>query len=87
MGPAPAADSTGQCNTITVSDGIIGKISAASAEQGAGIKEINRAVTQMDACTQQNAVLVEEATAAAQSLDDQVNALWLLIGKFRSAGD
>ncbi|CAH2919551.1 MAG: Methyl-accepting chemotaxis sensor/transducer protein [uncultured Paraburkholderia sp.] len=43
---------------------IMGEISVASSEQSAGIEEINLAVTQMDAGTQQNAVLVEQATAA-----------------------
>jgi methyl-accepting chemotaxis protein len=62
---------------------IICEISAASSEQSAGIEEINLAVTQMDAGTQQNAALVEEATAAAQSLDDQAKALKRLVGKFR----
>ncbi|MFC5427233.1 methyl-accepting chemotaxis protein [Paraburkholderia denitrificans] len=64
---------------------IIGEISAASHEQRAGIEEISRAVTQMDAGTQQNAALVEEATAAAQSLDDQAKTLKRLVGKFRLA--
>lgn len=61
---------------------IMGEISAASAEQSSGIEEINHAVTQMDAGTQQNAALVEQAAAAAQSLDDQAHALKLLVGKF-----
>ncbi len=61
---------------------IMGEISAASAEQSSGIEEINHAVTQMDAGTQQNAALVEEAAAAAQSLDDQARALKQLVGKF-----
>jgi methyl-accepting chemotaxis protein len=64
---------------------IMGEISAASAEQSSGIEEINLAVTQMDAGTQQNAALVEEATAAAQSLDDQARALKRLVGKFQLA--
>jgi methyl-accepting chemotaxis protein len=64
---------------------IIGEISAASREQRSGIEEISRAVTQMDAGTQQNAALVEEATAAAQSLDDQAKVLKRLVGKFRLA--
>jgi methyl-accepting chemotaxis protein len=62
---------------------IIGEISAASREQRSGIEEISRAVTQMDAGTQQNAALVEEATAAAQSLDDQAKVLKRLVGKFQ----
>ncbi|HVW51037.1 MAG TPA: methyl-accepting chemotaxis protein [Trinickia sp.] len=67
---------------------IMGEISAASSEQSAGIEEVNRAVTQMDAGTQQNAALVEEATAAARSLEDQAQALKRLVGKFklRAAG-
>ncbi|AME26867.1 methyl-accepting chemotaxis protein [Burkholderia sp. PAMC 26561] len=62
---------------------IMEEISAASAEQSSGLEEINHAVTQMDAGTQQNAALVEQATAAAQSLDDQAHALKHLVGKFQ----
>jgi methyl-accepting chemotaxis protein len=62
---------------------IMGEISAASAEQSSGIEEINLAVTQMDAGTQQNAALVEQATAAARSLDDQARGLKVMVGKFR----
>ncbi|WP_407945851.1 methyl-accepting chemotaxis protein [Paraburkholderia metrosideri] len=62
---------------------IMGEISAASSEQSAGIEEINLAVTQMDSGTQQNAALVEEATAAARSLDDQAKGLKVVVGKFR----
>ncbi|WP_232441217.1 methyl-accepting chemotaxis protein, partial [Burkholderia ubonensis] len=62
---------------------IIGEISAASSEQSAGIDEIGRAVTQMDAGTQQNAALVEQAAAAARALDDQAQALKALVGRFR----
>jgi methyl-accepting chemotaxis protein len=62
---------------------IMGEISAASAEQSSGIEEINLAVTQMDAGTQQNAALVEQATAAARSLDDQARALKVMVGRFR----
>jgi methyl-accepting chemotaxis protein len=54
---------------------IISEISAASAEQASGIEQVNQAVTQMDQMTQQNAALVEEAAAAAQSLRDQATAL------------
>src|SRR5476649_883444 len=66
---------------------IMGEISAASAEQSSGIEEINLAVTQMDAGTQQNAALVEQAAAAAQSLDDQAHALKQLVGKFQLDDD
>jgi methyl-accepting chemotaxis protein len=62
---------------------IMGEISAASSEQSAGIEAINLAVTQMDSGTQQNAALVEQATAAARSLDDQARGLKAMVGKFR----
>ncbi|NEL42356.1 MAG: methyl-accepting chemotaxis protein, partial [Xanthomonas perforans] len=44
---------------------IMGEIAAASQEQSAGIEQVNLTITQMDEATQQNAALVEEATAAA----------------------
>ncbi|GAB3432707.1 methyl-accepting chemotaxis protein [Massilia solisilvae] len=50
---------------------IIERISAASTEQADGIAEVNRAVGQMDDMTQQNAALVEQAAAAAESLHEQ----------------
>jgi methyl-accepting chemotaxis protein len=50
---------------------IIERISAASAEQAQGISEVNAAVGQIDDVTQQNAALVEQAAAAAESLQDQ----------------
>ena len=53
-----------------VSD-IIGEITAASGEQSDGIGQVNDAVNQLDQMTQQNAALVEESSAAAQSLKDQ----------------
>ncbi|KGC03028.1 hypothetical protein DM81_3392 [Burkholderia multivorans] len=66
---------------------IIGEIAAASDEQSAGIDEIGRAVTQMDAGTQQNAALVEQAAAAARALDEQAQSLKTLVGRFRLAAD
>ncbi|MEW7850838.1 methyl-accepting chemotaxis protein [Massilia aurea] len=50
---------------------IMGEITAASQEQESGIEQINQAITEMDAVTQQNAALVEEAAAAAESLKEQ----------------
>jgi methyl-accepting chemotaxis protein len=47
---------------------IMAEISAASAEQSSGIEQVNQAITQMDQVTQQNAALVEEATAASQAI-------------------
>ncbi|RQS26131.1 methyl-accepting chemotaxis protein [Burkholderia sp. Bp8992] len=54
---------------------IMGEIAAASEEQSGGIDQVARAVAQMDEVTQQNAALVEEAAAAAQSLDEQAGRL------------
>jgi methyl-accepting chemotaxis protein len=55
--------------------GIMSEIAAASTEQSSGIEEINKAVVQIDATTQQNAALVEEAMRTAASLQDQAVAL------------
>ncbi len=54
---------------------IMGEISAASQEQSAGIEQVNLTVTQMDEATQQNAALVEEATAAARTMEAQAGQL------------
>jgi methyl-accepting chemotaxis protein len=65
-----------------VSD-IIGEIAAASSEQSAGIDQINAAVTNMDETTQQNAALVEQAAAAAESLLHQANSLNEAVNVFK----
>ncbi|MFS2117465.1 methyl-accepting chemotaxis protein, partial [Herbaspirillum frisingense] len=65
---------------------IVGEISSASQEQSAGIAEVGRAITQMDEGTQQNAALVEQAAAAAQSLQDQAATLAGLVGGFHIDG-
>ncbi len=65
--------------------GIMGEISHASREQSQGIEEVNRAVTSMDEVTQQNAALVEEAAAAAESLRQQAQALRGAVDVFRLA--
>ncbi|MGG7607011.1 methyl-accepting chemotaxis protein [Massilia sp. BKSP1R2A-1] len=65
-----------------VSD-IVAEISAASTEQSAGIGQVNQAIVQMDGVTQQNAALVEEAAAAAESLQEQAATLVALVGEFR----
>ena len=54
---------------------IMSEIAAASAEQATGIEEVNKAIVQMDEMTQQNAALVEEAAAAAESLQQQAGQL------------
>ncbi|SHG48289.1 methyl-accepting chemotaxis sensory transducer with Pas/Pac sensor [Hydrocarboniphaga daqingensis] len=54
---------------------IMAEIAAASQEQSQGIEQVNRAVTQLDEVTQQNAALVEEASSAARSLEEQTVGL------------
>ena len=62
---------------------IMGEITAASQEQTSGIEQINRAVNEMDMVTQQNAALVEESTAAAQSMQQQTRDLSQRLSVFR----
>jgi methyl-accepting chemotaxis protein len=62
---------------------VIAGITIASDEQSTGIDQVNIAVGQMDQVTQQNAALVEQAAAAAESLQDQANRLRELVGVFR----
>lgn len=62
---------------------IMEEISAASTEQAGGIEQVNAAVMQIDQVTQQNAALVEEAAAAAASLDDQSKRLHDAVAVFR----
>ena len=64
-----------------VSD-IVAEIAAASREQSSGIDQVGRAIMQMDELTQQNAALVEEATAASQSLADQSRDLNHLMARY-----
>ncbi len=54
---------------------IMSEISSASAEQTTGIEQVNKAIGQMDDVTQQNAALVEQAAAAAETLEDQARSL------------
>jgi len=65
---------------------MISEISAASTEQSQGIGQVNVAVSQLDQMTQQNAALVEESAAAAESLKDQAVRLSGIIGSFRLNG-
>jgi methyl-accepting chemotaxis protein len=65
-----------------VSD-IVAEIAAASREQSSGIEQVNRAVMQMDELTQQNAALVEEATAASQAMAEQVRGLNQMLDRYR----
>ena len=66
---------------------IMGEIANASHEQSAGIEQVNQAISQMDQVTQQNAALVEEAAAAASSLQDRAVELVDVVAVFRLRGD
>jgi methyl-accepting chemotaxis protein len=62
---------------------LMAEISASAAEQHTGIEQVNQAVMQMDEVTQQNAALVEEASAAAQSMAAQSSSLKEIMATFR----
>ncbi|MBV8122798.1 MAG: HAMP domain-containing protein, partial [Paucibacter sp.] len=62
---------------------IVNEIAHASAEQNGGIQEVNLAITHIDEGTQQNAALVEQAAAAAKSLQDEAHRLSTLVGGFK----
>ncbi|WP_229260511.1 methyl-accepting chemotaxis protein [Duganella alba] len=62
---------------------IMSEIANASQEQSAGIAQVNQSIIEMDSMTQQNAALVEEAAAAAQSLQDQAGELSRVVSIFK----
>jgi len=66
---------------------IMQEISAASQEQARGIDQVNQAIGQMDATTQQNAALVEEAAAASASLESQAEGLARAVAIFKLRAD
>ncbi len=66
---------------------IMAEISTASSEQTTGIGQVNDAIVEMDNVTQQNAALVEKATAAAQSLQDQAAHLEQVVSVFKLEQD
>jgi methyl-accepting chemotaxis protein len=68
-----------------VSD-IIGEISAAAREQSSGLGQVNAAVADLDRMTQQNAALVEQSAAAAESLKEQAKRLAHIVATFRLSG-
>jgi methyl-accepting chemotaxis protein len=65
---------------------IVAEIAAASREQSTGIEQVNRAMTQMEEATQQNAALVEQAAASSESIVEQVRALHGTVARY-SAGE
>lgn len=70
-------DSVGKVTSIMVD------ITAASREQSSGIEQVNRAIMQIDQVTQQNAALVEEAAAAARSMQEQSFRLERTVSAFK----
>jgi methyl-accepting chemotaxis protein-2 (aspartate sensor receptor) len=70
-------------NSVQRVSDIIGEITAASFEQSDGIGEVNTSVNQLDQMTQQNAALVEQSAAAAESLKDQAQRLAQAVSVFR----
>ena len=71
-------------NSIQKVTEVMSEIAAASIQQNAGIDQVHQAVTQMDCVTQQNAALVEEAAAAAESLEEQIRSLAGEIAHFKT---
>jgi methyl-accepting chemotaxis protein len=62
---------------------VMAEIASSSREQASGIDQVNKAITMMDEVTQQNAALVEEASAAAQALSEQAGKLSQMIARYR----
>jgi methyl-accepting chemotaxis protein len=62
---------------------IIGEVTAASQEQAQGIDQINKAMTEIDKVTQQNAANAEESSSAAEELSSQAQELTALVGQFK----
>lgn len=66
--------------------GLVADISASTHEQSSGLSQVNTAINQMDQVTQQNAAMVEESTAASQSLATEASSLSELVAQFKTAG-
>jgi len=67
-------------------DALVGEIAASAQEQSTGLHQVNVAVNQMDQVVQQNAAMVEEATAATHSLKGEAGELAVQVGRFKVAG-
>jgi methyl-accepting chemotaxis protein len=63
---------------------MMSEINDASIEQTSGIEQVNQAVARMDDANQQNAALVEQAAAAAESLKEKLQNLWITVGGFKA---
>ncbi|MDD5480714.1 methyl-accepting chemotaxis protein [Rhodoferax sp.] len=73
-------------NSVRKVADVIGEITATSGEQSSGISEINGAIGNLDQMTQQNAALVEQSAAAAESLRDQADQLARAVAVFKTSG-
>jgi methyl-accepting chemotaxis protein len=67
-------------------NGLVMSIATSAQEQSLGLQEVNTAVNQMDQVTQQNAAMVEQATAASHSMAHEAEGLARLVGQFRIGG-
>jgi methyl-accepting chemotaxis protein len=89
LGSSLVADAGTTMQRVVVSVGqvtqIMADISRASLEQSAGIDQVNRSIVDIDALTQQNSAMVEEATAAAQEMREQASKLADVVSVFRLA--
>jgi methyl-accepting chemotaxis protein len=68
---------------VTQLNGLVVELAASAKEQATGLGEVNSAVNQMDQVTQQNAAMVQQATAASHSLANEAEELARLVGQFR----
>ena len=75
---------TGIVSKVTEIDTLLAEIAVSSQEQATGLNQVNAAVNQMDQVTQQNAAMVEQATAAAAGLRTEAGELSNLVGRFRT---
>ena len=86
-GAALAGEAGGRMQEVLVAvrrvTELMAEISTAAIEQSSGIEQVNQTVTQLDEGTQQNAALVEEASAAARSMEDQATQLRASVARFR----
>jgi methyl-accepting chemotaxis protein len=73
----------GMVTDVAAVSGLVGEIAAASLEQSAGVEQVNHAVTALDEVTQQNAALVEEASAASRTTLELAEALMRQVAFFK----
>ena len=74
----------GMVAKVVLIDGLISQIAQSSQEQAVGLNQVNTAINHMDQVTQQNAAMVEEATAAASNLNAKAGELFQLVSRFQT---